>query len=237
MQLTILDTVNDPGTSGKTGDDRVGFDASAGTAWVLDGATDVTDLRPFNRAESGAAWVAQALSDRLIIAPHDGETVEAYFEHVLSDVRQRAVKETRLPLDSLPGEALPIASGMWMRLEGDTATFAWLGDCMAHLQAARRQSNEQATGFGLDPRAAANLQTQVMTLQAGDRICLMSDGLYRLVSPYATHTPDTFMALVAEDGLGAAITTLRAFESTPDRGMPRLKARDDSSGVYVEIKA
>ncbi|KCZ57619.1 protein phosphatase 2C domain-containing protein [Hyphomonas chukchiensis] len=274
MQLTILDTVNDPGTSGKTGDDRVGFDASAGTAWVLDGATDVTDLRPFNRAESGAAWVAQALSDRLIIAPHDGETVEAYFEHVLSDVRQRAVKETRLPLDSLPGEALPIASGMWMRLEGDTATFAWLGDCMgfhqrgavvtvigspdkaddetdvartllagtpeakmAHLQAARRQSNEQATGFGLDPRAAANLQTQVMTLQAGDRICLMSDGLYRLVSPYATHTPDTFMALVAEDGLGAAITTLRAFESTPDRDMPRLKARDDSSGVYVEIKA
>ena len=134
MQLTILDTVNDPGTPGKTGDDRVGFDASAGTAWVLDGATDVTNLRPFNRAESGAAWVAQALSDRLIIAPHEGETVEAYFEDVLTDVRQRATKETRLPLDSLPGEALPIASGIWMHLEDDTATFAWLGDCMGFHQ-------------------------------------------------------------------------------------------------------
>lgn len=274
MQLTILDTVNDPGTPGKTGDDRVGFDASAGTAWVLDGATDVTDLRPFNRAESGAAWVAQALSDRLIIAPHEDETLEVYFGHVLSDVRQRAVKETRLPLDSLPGEALPLASGLWMRLEGDTATFAWLGDCMgfhqragvvtvigspdkaddetdvarkllagtpeaklAYLQASRRQSNERATAFGLDPQAAANLQTQMMTLQAGDRICLMSDGLYRLVSPYETHTPDTFMALVAGEGLGAAISTLRAFESTPDRDMPRLKARDDSCGVYLSIDA
>lgn len=108
---------------------------------------------------------------------------------------------------------------------------------LAYLQAARRASNEACRAFGLDPRAAANLHTQEITLQAGDRICLMSDGLYRLVSPYATHTPDTFMALVAEDGLGAAITSLRAFESKPDRDMPRLKARDDSCGVYVEIKA
>tara|TARA_R110000787_G_scaffold16825_4_gene52899 strand:+ start:2562 stop:2984 length:423 start_codon:yes stop_codon:yes gene_type:complete len=117
MQLTILDTVNDPGTPGKTGDDRVGFDASAGTAWVLDGATDVTDLRPFNRAESGAAWIAQALSDRLIIAPHEGETVEAYFEHVLTDVRQRATKETRCRSTACPARRCPShpASGCALR--------------------------------------------------------------------------------------------------------------------------
>lgn len=274
MPLTILETVNDAGTPGKTGDDRVGFDASAGTAWVLDGATDVTDLRPFPRSESGAAWVAQALSDRLIIAPSGDETIEAYFEHVLADVRQRAAKETRLPLDSLPGEAQPIASGMWMHLVGDTATFAWLGDCMAfhergdtvtvigspdkaddetdiarkllagtpeaqldYLRAARRRSNETATVFGLDPRAATHLQTHEMTLQEGDRICLMSDGLYRLISPYTTHTPAQFMQLLAAGGLIEAIATLRAFEDAPDRDMPRLKARDDASGVLLHIDA
>ena len=274
MRLNILNTVNDPSMPGKTGDDRVGFDASAGTAWTLDGATDVTDLRPFNRAESGAAWVAQALSDRLIITPHEGESVQVYFGHVLSDVRERAAKETKLPLDTLPGEARPVASGMWMRLEGDTATFAWLGDCMAfhqrgaavtvigspdkadeetavartllagtiaarraHLQAARRRSNEEAIAFGLDPRAAANLKTQTLSVQPGDTVCLISDGLYRLVSPYATHTPEAFMALVAEGGLSAAVSELRTFEAVPNRDMPRLKVRDDASGVFLRIDA
>ncbi len=57
MKLEAVSTVNDPGMPGKTGDDRVGFDAAAGTVWVLDGATDVTDLRPFPACESGAAWI------------------------------------------------------------------------------------------------------------------------------------------------------------------------------------
>ena len=73
MQLDIISTVNDPGVPGKTGDDRTGFDAAAGTAWVLDGATDVTDLRPFPACESGAAWIAEVLSDRLMQGPEAGE--------------------------------------------------------------------------------------------------------------------------------------------------------------------
>ena len=89
MQLDIISTVNDPGVPGKTGDDRTGFDAAAGTAWVLDGATDVTDLRPFPACESGAAWIAEVLSDRLMQGPQSGETPEAYFAAVLADVRQR----------------------------------------------------------------------------------------------------------------------------------------------------
>ena len=121
MRLDVVSTVNDPGVPGKTGDDRAGFDAAAGTAWVLDGATDVTDLRPFPACESGAAWIAEALSDRLMQAPQSGETPEAYFASVLADVRQRAEAETRIPLDKLPGEALPIASGIWMWLEGGEA--------------------------------------------------------------------------------------------------------------------
>ena len=270
MRLDVVSTVNDPGVPGKTGDDRAGFDAAAGTAWVLDGATDVTDLRPFPACESGAAWIAEALSDRLMQGPQSGETPEAYFASVLADVRQRAEAESRIPLDRLPGEALPIASGMWMWLQGDEAVFVYMGDCMAlvrsgagvrligqaekaedetaaarrmlaltpeermgWLRQSRRLSNELGTAFGLGPDCAQNLKLAHATLQPGDEICLMSDGLYRLISPYATHTLESLMADLSEKGLLALIRALRDFESAPDGDIPRIKRRDDASAVYL----
>ncbi|MFT5774700.1 protein phosphatase 2C domain-containing protein [Hyphomonas sp.] len=273
-RMVVLDTVNDPGTPGRMGDDRFGFDEAAGTAWALDGATDVTDLRPFPNAESGAAWIAEALSARLMVPPAADETPKAYFAKALTDVCARAETSTRIPLDDLPGEARPIASGMWMHVVSGRAMFAWLGDCMAllrrggsvtvigspgkaeaetvtarrllavspeerlaQLQTDRRRSNANRTCFGLDPHAASNLETQAVSLEPGDTICLMSDGLYRLVSPYATHTPERFMALVADTGLSGAVAALRAFEDAPGCDMPRLKARDDACGVLLRIDA
>lgn len=274
VKIVVLETVNDPGTPGRTGDDRFGFDEAAGTAWALDGATDVTDLRPFPDAESGAAWIAAALSARLMAPPLPDETPTAYFAKALTDVRARAEISTRIPLDALPGEARPIASGMWMHVVNGRAVFAWLGDCMAllrrgtsvtvigspgkaedetitarrllavspeerlaQLRTDRRRSNANRTCFGLDPHAASNLQTQAVVLAPGDTICLMSDGLYRLISPYATHTPDRFMDLVADRGLSGAVAALRTFEASPGRDMNRLKARDDASGVFLRIEA
>jgi len=274
MRLDVVSTVNDPGVPGNTGDDRAGFDAAAGTAWVLDGATDVTDLRPFPACESGAAWIAEALSDRLMQGPQSGETPEAYFASVLADVRQRAEAESRIPLDKLPGEALPIASGMWMWLQGDEAVFVHMGDCMAlvrsgagvrligqaekaedetaaarrmlaltpeermgWLRQSRRLSNELGTAFGLGPDCAGNLKIAHATLKPGDEICLMSDGLYRLISPYATHSAESLMTDLADKGLLALIRALRDFESAPDGDIPRIKRRDDASAVYLKILA
>ncbi|MEO1787269.1 MAG: hypothetical protein AAFR41_09625, partial [Pseudomonadota bacterium] len=94
----VIETVNSPGKPGKTGDDRSGFDASAGTAWVLDGATDVTPLKPFPQAESGAAWVADALSARLMVAPSTRLDARAYWREVMADVRERAARESTIPL-------------------------------------------------------------------------------------------------------------------------------------------
>lgn len=128
----IRDTANDPGTPGRTGDDRFGYDQTAGTAWVFDGATDVTALKPFRGAESGAAWVADALSRRLMQAPHVTETARAYWRRVLSDVRARAALDSDTPLDLLPPEAWPIAAGVWMRqVAASDWEFAWFGDCLA----------------------------------------------------------------------------------------------------------
>jgi hypothetical protein len=274
MRLDVIGTVNDPGVPGKTGDDRAGFDAAAGTAWVLDGGTDVTDLRPFPACESGAAWIAEALSDRLVQGPEAGATPEAYFASVLADVRKRAEAETRIPLDKLPGEALPIAAGIWMWLQGAEAVFVYMGDCVALVRSAagvrlighaekaedetaaarrlmaltpeermgwlrqsRRLSNEVGRAFGLGPAVAGNLHVERTVLEPGDEVCLMSDGLYRLISPYATHTLEKLMANLSAKGLLALIRALRDFETMPDGDIPRIKRRDDASAVYLKIEA
>lgn len=274
MILNVIGTVNDPGVPGKTGDDRAGFDAAAGTAWVLDGATDVTDLRPFPACESGAAWIAEALSKRLMQGPAPGDTPETYFTAVLADVRAQAAATSRIPLDKLPGEALPIASGMWMWLGEGEAVFAHMGDCMAivrsgaetrvigaiekaedetaaarrmlamtpeerlgWLRQSRRLSNDLGTCFGLGEAGAGNLVTERVALRPGDEICLMSDGLFRLISPYATHTAENFMQALADQGLLALVRALRDFEEAPDGDISRIKRRDDASAVYLKVEA
>jgi len=131
MPIDVIDTANDPGTPGKTGDDRFGYDGAAGRAWVIDGATDATDLKPFPGAESGAAWLAEAASARLVAGPEAGEGATTYFNRVLTDVRVEAVRKSRVALDTLPGEALPVSSMMWMRREGAQCEFVWAGDCFA----------------------------------------------------------------------------------------------------------
>lgn len=131
MLFEVLDSVNDPGSPGKTGDDRFGFDASAGCAWVIDGATDATDLKPLPGAESGAAWLAEAVSSRLLAGPLAGEAATTYFGRVLTDVRSEAERKSRVPLASLPGEAMPVASTLWLRRDAQACEFVWAGDCFA----------------------------------------------------------------------------------------------------------
>ena len=130
MVIEVLDTVNDPGTPGKSGDDRYGFDAASGRAWVIDVATDVTDLKPFP-GESGAAWLAESVSARLMSGPEAGEGAKPYFGRVLTDVTAEAKRKSKIPLDSLPGEARPVASAIWMRRDGNACEFVWAGDCFA----------------------------------------------------------------------------------------------------------
>lgn len=131
MSFEVLDWINDPGTSGKSGDDRFGHDGAAGRAWVVDGATDATDLKPFP-GESGAAWLAETFSGTLLnAAPQGGEGVKAYFGRVLKAVAAEAKRQTKIPLEKLPGEALPVASSMWVRRDGKSCEFVWSGDCYA----------------------------------------------------------------------------------------------------------
>lgn len=160
MSIEVLDWINDPGTPGKTGDDRFGHDASAGRAWVIDGATDATDLKPFARAESGAAWLAEAFSAGLVSTmPQAHEDARAYIGRVLTNVAGEARRQSKVPLDSLPGEALPVASAMWLRRVPGGCDFVWAGDCFAIAElgqgSARLIGTEEKAGE--ETRAAAGM--------------------------------------------------------------------------------
>ncbi len=277
-RFEVIDVVNDPGEPGRSGDDRFGYDPGAGTAWVLDGATDVTDLKPFPRAESGAAWVAEALSARLMIAPGPDQPASDYWHDVLTDVRTRAARESDVVLDSLPPEARPIAAGVWMRAlpQGERVEFAWLGDCLAlvalaggvetlgapekadeetetarrllqltpeerleALRAARRHRNQPGRAiFGIDPSAAQFLNLRTIAIPPGTDILMMSDGFYRLVSPYGVHTPASLMEAVRREDLFAVLRRLRAEDTsaTNEAERGRLKSRDDACAVYLRTR-
>lgn len=137
--LSFLDAVNFPAT-GKTGDDRYGFDESAGTGWVVDGATDVGTRRVFPDQvesetgltfyESDAAWYAETLSERFTQPPQPGESAKAYLERVIRDIAARADADAIVPLADEPRHNMPSAGGIWARRDGDAVEFAMLGDCM-----------------------------------------------------------------------------------------------------------
>ena len=137
VPFTVLDTVNNPGAdlNGKrkrTGDDRFGFDQSQGTAWVLDGATDLGPFRVFDTEESDAAWIAEYINRELMFSPpQSGEPVNTYFDRVLGALQTKAMSAATTDLLTAPKEVWPIASGMWLRETENTVEFAWLGDCFA----------------------------------------------------------------------------------------------------------
>ncbi|MFC6199299.1 protein phosphatase 2C domain-containing protein [Ponticaulis profundi] len=141
MSLAILETLNWPGSGidGKpkrgTGDDRFGFDEAAGTAWVLDGATDVGPYRLFRREESDAAWYAEQLNRALIQrAPASFDSLEHLFRDAILAVRRKAEKASRVDLTKADKSAMPIASGIWFWNDGETATIVRMGDCGAILR-------------------------------------------------------------------------------------------------------
>jgi serine/threonine protein phosphatase PrpC len=139
--LTFIDAVNVPSGSG-TGDDRYGFDEGAGTAWVVDGATDVGTARLFPEYlaepdapilgwESDAAWYADRLSERFTRPPEPQDSARTYLERVITDIATRAQAEAVRPIENEPRHNLPSAGGIWLRRIEDTLEFAALGDCIA----------------------------------------------------------------------------------------------------------
>lgn len=108
----------------------------------------------------------------------------------------------------------------------------WLADA--------RATHNRAGGywiFGVQPEAAAHVRYQSIPAVPGARILLMTDGFYRLVSPYAVYDDAGLMAAVAARGVGLLFNELRKLEGDPgdDARIGRFKTSDDATALLVEI--
>lgn len=91
--------------------------------------------------------------------------------------------------------------------------------------------------FGVQPEAAARLLLQDAPAQPGARALLMTDGFYRLVSPYGVYDDARLIEAAASRGLGPLLNELRALESNPgdDAKIGRFKTSDDATALLIEV--
>ncbi|MDJ0919552.1 MAG: protein phosphatase 2C domain-containing protein [Henriciella sp.] len=108
---------------------------------------------------------------------------------------------------------------------------------LAALQAQRAAHNtpEGYWAFGLQTEAAAHALHRQFEIEQGARAVLMSDGLFRLVTPYEVYTPETLYAEAARSGLAPLLNQLRELETSSDDNarMGRLKTSDDACALLV----
>ena len=91
--------------------------------------------------------------------------------------------------------------------------------------------------FGVQPEAADHIVHQSCDAPAGTKALVMSDGFYRLVSPYERYTDEGLVDAVIDRGLGALMRELREMEASPedDARIGRFKTSDDATALLVEF--
>ena len=88
--------------------------------------------------------------------------------------------------------------------------------------------------FGLDPEAAQHMKSKTVPVEAGTEILLMTDGLYRLIDPYKSHTPADLFA--SPDGMLGLLAALRTIEDGGELAETRVKMRDDACGLWLCVE-
>jgi hypothetical protein len=91
--------------------------------------------------------------------------------------------------------------------------------------------------FGVQPEAAAHAVCQLADAPPGTRVLAMTDGFYRLVSPYGIYDDAGLVEAVIAKGLGPLMQELRALEANPadDAKIGRFKTSDDATALLIEI--
>ena len=91
--------------------------------------------------------------------------------------------------------------------------------------------------FGVQPEAAAHAVYQSANAPPGTRVLAMTDGFYRLVTPYGVYTDAGLIEAANTKGLGALMQELRALEADPgdDAKIGRFKTSDDATALLIEV--
>jgi hypothetical protein len=281
--MKLIDSICAPGSALRgglkkgAGDDRFAFDEAAGWAAVVDGATDVGQVRLFPRAESDAAHYAELFAATLVAHPPGAaEAPQDYFKRVVKMLHDGAARDARVKLGDAPAASLPTAAAVWVRIRGGQIEGASLGDALAIVRNpdgsinvigdAGKPAEEQARAravmamapaqrsqwladsrathnrpggywiFGVQPEAAAQIRHQSIPAVHGARILLMSDGFYRLVSPYGVYDDARLIEQASRDGVGKLFEELRRLEANPadDAAIGRFKTSDDATALLLE---
>ncbi|MDP3739648.1 MAG: protein phosphatase 2C domain-containing protein [Hyphomonadaceae bacterium] len=91
--------------------------------------------------------------------------------------------------------------------------------------------------FGVQPEAAVHIIHQMADAPPGTHVLMMTDGFYRLVSPYGRYDDKTLIEAVIARGLGPLMNELRDMESNPDDDakIGRFKTSDDATALLIEV--
>jgi hypothetical protein len=91
--------------------------------------------------------------------------------------------------------------------------------------------------FGVQPEAASRIVHQSVDAPPGSRALLMTDGFYRLVSPYGLYDEARLIEAASAKGLGALLSEIRAMESdaADDAKIGRFKTSDDATALLIEV--
>ena len=103
-----------------------------------------------------------------------------------------------------------------------------------------RELHNRADGywvFGVQPEAADHIQHKRIDGPPGTRALIMTDGFYRLVSPYREYTDAELLNVANDKGLGFLLDKLRGLESSPedDAAIGRFKTSDDATALLIEF--
>ncbi len=134
MTVRVIDAISIAGDA--INEDRIGharYPSGVAAAWVIDGATGLADREWVSQGPTDAAWLADALSQRLTADDPASVPAPAYFARQVAAIGadyRAAVPDWRM----LPSWVLPSAATMWLRRVGARVELAWLGDCVALIE-------------------------------------------------------------------------------------------------------
>ncbi len=91
--------------------------------------------------------------------------------------------------------------------------------------------------FGVQPEAAAHIVHQSVAAPEGTKALVMTDGFYRLVSPYGKYTDAQLIEAALARGLQPLMRELRGMEASPedDAKIGRFKTSDDATALLVSV--
>lgn len=88
----------------------------------------------------------------------------------------------------------------------------------------------------LEPRGEFNAREYTIEVASGAALLVMTDGLYRLVEPYACESNESLMRQCIDDGLDAVMRALRHFEAAGSSANAVVKNQDDASAVFCRLE-